>query len=523
MACSYRFEADVDTPSQLRRYDGWQCDRETHGSADYCLFHLPTDQKDSETVTQRFLEEIRTVGRAHKTFIGAVFDHLDLSYASVDGPDNYPIVLHGSEIGRLSLRKATVTHGLRLIDADVGKLNFFDGEFRQYVQIEHSVVGEPEFDEARFQSGLSVGHSTLTGFARFRRVRFEADLLLRDAALDATESNTAAHHRRSPDFEHGKDFRKYDDFESEFDFESVTVRGTLDLTGAFVRGDCSLADARLADVRLVETTLESGLDTTDCTIREVEIEAFDSDRSLLELEGVRIDAGTVLLNGDTRLGFRDAVLGDVAFATDDRQPTFEGVRFVNTEFEGFDFATYSADLSAVGWEIHRFDADEAADEISPADGVSTYLRAKNGANQVGDNASAAGFFINEMQYRRARYRQASRDTDDLRRKLVCQGKRVANVLLDFSSGYGERPSRTTLSSLGIIAAFATFYAAIGLELPYRGLLGYLVFSIESFVALLVGPPTTTNSLLSFVVALEGFLGAFFIALFVFTLTRSIER
>jgi uncharacterized protein YjbI with pentapeptide repeats len=524
MACSYRFEAESDTPPQLERYDGWQCDRETHGDADRCIFHLSREEKDSEAVTRQFLAEIRTEGRPSKTFIGAVFDHLDLSYASVDGPDNYPLVLHAADFGRLSLRKATVTHGLRFIDANVGKLNCFDAEFRQYVQLEDSIVGDPEFDEARFESDFSLSRSVLTGFARFRRGRFERDLLLRDTELDATRTNTDSDARRSPDFGHGEDFRKYDDFGSEFDFENVSVAGRLDATRTVVRGDLSLAGARLEAARLVDTTLRGDLGVSDCTLREVEVEAIDGDRPTLELDGVRIDEGTIRLDDETRVCFRDAVLSDVTFDAQGSSRTFEGVRFVDAEFDGFDFAAYSADLAADEWAIHRFDADEAsvADDLSPSEGVSTYLRAKNGTNQVGDNSAAAGFFINEMQYRRARYRQTSRETEDIQGKLVWQGKRTANVMLDLSSGYGERPSRTVLSSLVVIRVRRVVRprrTRPSLSSP----LGYAVFSIESFVALLIGTPPTTTSLLSFVVAFEGFLGAFFIALFVFTLTRSIER
>lgn len=528
MTCSYRFDAPTGAPSQLQRYDGWQCERETYEDTDFCIFHLSSEDKDSTTVTRRFLEEVRTEGRSHKTFIGAVFDHLDLSYASIDGPDNYPLIFHDTEIGRISLRKATVNHGIRCLCSDISKLNFFDGEFRQYVQLEESIIGEPEFDEARFESGLSLNRSVLTGFTRFKKVRFERDLLLRDATLDATESNTTDSDRRSADFTHDEDFRKYAEFDFHFDFADVSVEGLIDLSGSTVRGDCSFSEARFGDVRLVDMTIADNLDVTGCTFEEVEIRAIDSDHPILEFNDIRIDQGVVVVDENLSFDFRDAVLGDVEFdATDGVENAFEYVRFVNTDFDGFDFSTYSLELSAIGWEIHGLCIESETDaddyEVTTSELVSTYLRAKNGANHVGDDTAAAEFFIKEMQFRRRKYRRESSASGTFRSTVIWRAKWFANAILDVSSGYGERPSRTTLTSLVIVTIFAAVYYLLDVTLPYRGLLGYFVFSIEAFVALVIGNPGTTDSILSFVVALEGFTGAFLIALFVFTLTRSIKR
>ncbi|WP_202614469.1 ion channel [Halostella litorea] len=52
----------------------------------------------------------------------------------------------------------------------------------------------------------------------------------------------------------------------------------------------------------------------------------------------------------------------------------------------------------------------------------------------------------------------------------------------------------------------------------------LVFSIQSFVTLIFGDiPGGTTLLTRLLSSAQGFLGAFFIALFVFTLTRRIHR
>ena len=67
------------------------------------------------------------------------------------------------------------------------------------------------------------------------------------------------------------------------------------------------------------------------------------------------------------------------------------------------------------------------------------------------------------------------------------------------------------------------YAILDAPITYAEPVGYLTFGVEGFVSLVLGLPTVTGSVLGLLVAIEGFLGGFVIALFVFTLTRSISR
>lgn len=128
-----------------------------------------------------------------------------------------------------------------------------------------------------------------------------------------------------------------------------------------------------------------------------------------------------------------------------------------------------------------------------------------------------------MRYRRAGYLDVIRSDEPAARKVIAATNWAGNAMLDATCGYGERAFRPVLFSLGLILFFSGIYASIELYLPYVGPQGYVTFSLEAFVSLLLGQPATTGELVSFLVALEGFLGAFMIALFVFTLTRSVSR
>jgi hypothetical protein len=111
----------------------------------------------------------------------------------------------------------------------------------------------------------------------------------------------------------------------------------------------------------------------------------------------------------------------------------------------------------------------------------------------------------------------------LSHRLRAGGRWLSNTLLRLTSGYGEAPTRPVLFSIVVIGVFGAVYALVDAPIPYRTPTGYLTFSSEAFVALVLGQPDTTGLGLSSLVALEGFVGGFMIALFVFTLTRSIDR
>jgi len=74
--------------------------------------------------------------------------------------------------------------------------------------------------------------------------------------------------------------------------------------------------------------------------------------------------------------------------------------------------------------------------------------------------------------------------------------------------------------------FARIYYSLGVtpttEAPYG--LGYLLLSLQSFITFILGSsPVDAGFLPQILSSIEGFIGAFFIAVFVFSLTRSIYR
>lgn len=157
----------------------------------------------------------------------------------------------------------------------------------------------------------------------------------------------------------------------------------------------------------------------------------------------------------------------------------------------------------------------------------TYLRAKNGASNVGDSVTAGKFFEKERTYRRKRHWEYMVGADTLSTRVHRGSQWVRNGLFAASAGYGERPLRVILFSIGVVGLFTIAYTVTGeplagIEDP--SILAYLLFSFQSFIAFVVGSPSATNALIvRFLSAFEGFIGAFVVGLFVFVLTRQVHR
>ncbi len=150
----------------------------------------------------------------------------------------------------------------------------------------------------------------------------------------------------------------------------------------------------------------------------------------------------------------------------------------------------------------------------------TYLKVKNGANREGATKIASEFFLREMHYRQVVhalkfYAGPRRGTNFLRW--------AENGVLRTTAGYGERVKRVIGSAGATIVLFALlFYIMRPPEVRSFG--DALTISSGSFVTLIFSDtPQLSSQVLQLAATIEGFFGGLFIALLVFTLTRSIHR
>lgn len=485
----------------------------------------------------------------------ASYERANFEFARVD-----TIEARYGEFGMSDFNNATFGR------ADFYYSSFGGADFRS-VHIDDAVFKGVEmdggfFNDARFGVsnwiGVEMGNTYFTGSAFDEATFRKSDLTSADFPdchfgwVNFQSSRLSDANFRGSTFEQVT-FRG-STFDGEADFRDVDTAGTLNLRdcefdGLHVRPDDSLAprDALVA------------LD--DSVLPEATIEQPDKGRAIYDLDGAEV--GDVGIYGDC-------------------ERLIDRIRFLRTEFTGFDFRdSDDIDPKETGYAIHemfsgaeplasrlirygqsltelRRETDEDLrptelgdteayiefrervwdrtdphghtsparpnfTDLSPSDLEATYLRAKNGANEMNDNEAASQFFIREMRQRRVQHRRLFQSSNSLRESLHHGTNWVENTTLGYTSGYGESPGRVIYTSAFTVAGFTALYYVLDPNL-YESVTDYVILSIGSFVTLVVGRvgdiPNTMINLLSQV---QAFLGAFLIALFVFTLTRSIHR
>jgi uncharacterized protein YjbI with pentapeptide repeats len=493
------------------------------------------------------------------------------------GEVTQPLVIDGITVEGETVCENT-TFGAECAAADAefrGGADFQGAEFRERVRLENATFGGPanfhavEFDETAdfewvdFAAPADFARAEFAGDAVFTGSRFAAT-----ANFDAVQVGGKADFRASrfggrsvfhdARFEESVAFGEPTDTdrstvevqyhdgqrptESVFEFEGVLEHVTR--RGATPTDDRVLPDdtphfggeTEFVDVEFVEEVdfqaVVFGAPPVfrDAAFRDsVAFHAPRVDGNVVDLRDSEVPGGLLGQAEDGRVVYdlEGAVLGDVKVQAGQGTP-FEHCRFVHTTFEGFDFGKFRDSVAAANWRIHTTLGELDRPTPSGGDLEATYLKAKNGANAVGDDKAASEFFRRELEHRRKGYRVRFREADSLRGRVLPAARWTANALLETSSGYGARPSRVILFSLAIVVAFSPLFWGLLQYEPYPSLpvteLGYVLVSFESFATgMRFGGPVLEDPTVRFVSELETFVGAFMIGLFVFTLTRSIDR
>lgn len=470
-------------------------------------------------------------------FVGASFEAEALfKKTRYDGPAYYQDTCFGSEA---SFSEATF--------ADKSKFRF--AQFH----------GEASISYADFDNSAYFPDVTFHEYAEFFECSFDRLADFRGATFEDTGRFMKATFADDAYFDRAR-------FASNGDFRSARFDATAYFRSTTFQDGVAMHHARFAEGRFVDI-------------------ATGGQPLTLDLEESTIEAGEIVQsNGDdVAFDLRGGTVGNVGIDLTTDEHVFDRFLISRTDFDGFDFSNYRYAL-APEWTIHRFTGEsydtydmEAArfaldDESGSTDGAAalqrpageasgtptdrrggdssrlldvpvvgplvdrlvdpaageietTYLKAKNGASSVGDSRAASKFFIKEMRYRRESHLNRALDpAEPAPARIRSLGLAVMNYLLSVSCGYGEKPHRTLLFSALLVLGYQFAFASVLPAAPYGSELGYLLLSIQSFTSLVIGNSTTTPGFLaSFVAATEGFLGAFLIGLFVFTLTRSIHR
>jgi hypothetical protein len=210
------------------------------------------------------------------------------------------------------------------------------------------------------------------------------------------------------------------------------------------------------------------------------------------------------------------------------------------------------------------------ENIHPDKLETTYMKARIGAEEQGDSDTVSRFFEKELHFRRHTYAYQFWDETDIvplhnggqrngtanennspeggsksnttdsdtgtelinesnvpdfakDSRLLLAWKWFTNMSLYLSVGYGERASNVILTSTAVVVLFSFVHRGISALPPGSNQFDYLTYSLQGFISLIVGVQTSGSLIVRFFTSVEGFIGGFIIALFVITMTRSIDR
>ncbi|WP_435155261.1 pentapeptide repeat-containing protein [Haladaptatus sp. DFWS20] len=418
------------------------------------------------------------------------------------------------------------------------------------------------FDQATFISDSNFQDVIFRGRAQFEQVIFERRAIFMDTMFKGPTSFADSEFMFNTDFEDAT-------FKADVSFEDVVFNRKSTIRNTEFRGEANFTNTIFERRARFENTRfrhPPKFKRAEFRRRFTFVPESIEWAGRINLQRASIETGELQQPpAGVVYDLKDAELGNVKLSRLNERNTaniFDQYEFINTSFTGFDFGEYRTDLKNNGWNIHSSENPRRIENCEPETLEVTYLKAKNGANRVGDSTAAAKFFQKEMRYRGKTYTQNNGRYWNIWNRI----RRNQNRVLWATSSYGESPTRTFFSSIALIVIFGLLYFLVsylvGQPIPQIGansenLVAITVnettnqsvvvtqvgaggdtggntagivqklqnageLSIQAFVSLIIGVPSIDTPY-RILVYLEAFLGAFFIALFLFTLTRSIHR
>lgn len=478
-SCVYSFDPEAwnqENQPDTSLEEVWHCPHDNHVDTDYCIFHLPMEERENLGVTDvdlrdALLNKLNTTGDMEtKRFVGAIFGDLELEGQTIgSGDGDYIDLRHISVNGGLDLSGSTLTNSLKIdcssfrqVEAPnveiQGDVVFREGYFDGEVNFDGAVFGgnanfrqtdfdlAAEFSEAEFQGKADFRYSEFEGVrtifhnasfreeARFNGTRF-SDADFTRAKFDNYTDFSNVDFNGEADFQYAKfggktrvrdaDFRKTSNFrgvsfDGETDFSESTFNGWVTFRDTSFNSDASYREVRFNNsVMFVSESDEKGI-------------VVDLGNSVVRSGSIEIP-----MYNDVVYDFHGATVGNLNISTEhEDQNPFENIRFLETKFDGFDFSEHKDDLKERDWIIHRtkvHDEDPSPDALE-----ATYSAASMGAKALGEKKIAGKFRNRDMRYKRSVHR--------------AHGNRVRwlfNAVYGGLLGYGADPKRILLILLAI--------------------------------------------------------------------------
>ena len=386
----------------------WTCAHPTVVGEDTCPFHTdPGKRPDGFNETQAFLDVVdeaaeiddRQIRRRRLQFVAAEFSELDLRGEVVGGANNQYINLTESTIGSIDCVDAKLDQPIRFANTTIegdstfrdavfeGNADFHCARFEEEVSFRGAKFTNPvSFKLATFAAEVSFWYATFNHHGLFRLTTFQDT-----ANFEAVDFEDYARFIRAKfctdvtfelaEFRDDADFVEAE-FRGEHSFSKAIVERTFDISNAYVHNSTRLDHITVEKIVLTprnDPEMSQYVDLSESTIRRGELGQPKDGNVLYDLQ--------------------DATLGPVVFTDPDGELSIDRIRFLGTKYDGFEFEAGDLNPQSDDWQLHDvFDTSLLPDDCTPNPTTSdlrrTYLNAKNGADQTGNNAAAGTVQVN---------------------------------------------------------------------------------------------------------------------------------
>jgi uncharacterized protein YjbI with pentapeptide repeats len=423
---------------------------------------------------------------------------------------NAGAVFDTAKIASGKFTAATCAGVLSIKNAKTGTLTLSDMELGNFECRQTTCNGRLQFEDAVISGNIDLSFSIFDGSVVLRGTSIRGDF----SAINTT-------------------------FEDELDCRETIISGIFrisstendprrssktNIDGGSIKGGAGFVYADIETLIIEGIELNNPLFAEGGQFSHVMIDFANGSSAVVRLKNAEIQSGTISPpdHGNVNFDLEQAVLGPVTLESgSDTAAPLNSYWISRVEFQGFRFTEHRELLESHDWQLHGAPSEMS---LSPTDLEVTYLAAKNGANEVGARNAAGEFFKQELRHRRQDHRNSISVTE-FKSSFKPAIAWCSNKILDMTAVYGESPSRVFATAVLSIVAFSGFSLMLDpATLNISTLIQRTLLSIQAFTAFIFGQPEVPATVsLQFLTAIQAFLGAFLVGLFIFSLTRSVSR
>ena len=494
------------------------CGRPPHKESEYCIFHASAEEKTEKEFKKALKEYVNKIKEADSDYVFYEFIFV--------GEINFKKDLTINIFKKADFSEATFEGYADFSEATFkGHTNFYEVTFRggagfREVTFEENAVfqevtfeGDTGFKGTTFKGHANFKGTTFGGHAYFKGTTFKGHAYFYEATFEENADFSEATFKENAVFRKatfevytyfyrttfkGHAYFKGTTFKGHAYFKGTTFKGDANLKGATFRENVSFGEATFeGDVSFGEATFEGDVSFGIKTIKKDMIFS-----NALFTQGKTLEINTLKIMNKVVIKFDNAYLENVYLELILGKKT---LIYFNTK-------KILQNYVIKGNQIKNHILQEECKEFVQAKEV--YLRLKNNFHSIGRYEDENWAFKKEK---------------DMERKSNCHFKTLHRWIwacfLNGIFGYGIQPFKVIMSAILIITLFAFLFMTSGIsnvgieQITSNNFFDCMYFSTITFTTLGYGDFRPLEGWGRILAGSEAFIGAFMMALFVYTFAR----